>query len=433
MAAKIIRKEGKKLTIEITIDLEDSMLDSEEAIQAVVNEAGTLATEEALKQFDTQGEAIEIEGKQWRSKGQEEKFYQTPYGEIQCARHVYHHHGRGKTFCPLEQSARIIGSSTPRFAKQVSIKMACNAALEVQQDFLECQGRKIATSFLQNLSQKVAGIAEQQETQWHYDLPNFQQPIVSIAISLDGTCMHLSKEGWREAMAGTISFYDAKGDRQHTIYLGATPEYGKADFLRRFTAEIERVKAHFPKAKRVGLADGAESNWQFLTPHTQTQILDFYHASSYLGAVANAKYPKDKNAHKAWLEDRCHQLKHTAKAAQALYNEMVVLQARKCTQKLPRHLRDKLGAAVTYYKNHRHQMDYISYTEQNFPIGSGVTEAACKTLIKQRFCLAGMRWKQPGAAGILNLRALVLTAQRWTQFWQKINLFVVPSVAAALN
>jgi len=168
MAAKIIRKEGKKLIIEITIDLEDSMLDSEEAIQAVVNEAGTLATEEALKQFDTNGEAIEIEGNQWRSKGQEEKFYQTPYGEIQCPRHVYHHHGRGKTFCPLEQSARIIGSSTPRFAKQVSIKMACNAALDVQQDLLECQGRKISTSFLQNLSQKVAGIAEQQETKWHY-------------------------------------------------------------------------------------------------------------------------------------------------------------------------------------------------------------------------------------------------------------------------
>jgi hypothetical protein len=433
MAAKIIRKEGKKLIIEITIDLEDSMLDSEEAIQAVVNKAGTLATEEALKQFDTQGEAIEIEGKPWRSKGQEQKFYQTPYGEIQCARHVYQHHGRGKTFCPLEQSARIIGSSTPRFAKQVGIKMACNAAREVQQDFLECQGRKISASFLQNLSQKVAGIAGQQETRWHYDLPNFQKATASIAISLDGTCMHLSKEGWREAMAGTISFYDAKGNRQHTIYLGATPEYGKAEFLRRFTTEIERVKAHFPNVKRIGLADGAESNWQFLTPHTQTQILDFYHASSYLGAVANAKYPKDKAAHKAWLEDRCHQLKHTAGAAEALYNEMVALQARKCTQKLPQHLRDKLGSAITYYKNHRHQMDYTSYTEHYFPIGSGVTEAACKTLIKQRFCLAGMRWKQPGATGILNLRALVLTAQRWTQFWQKINLFGVPSVAAALN
>jgi len=112
---------------------------------------------------------------------------------------------------------------------------------------------------------------------------------------------------------------------------------------------------------------------------------------------------------------------------------MVVLQARKCTQKLPQNLRDKLAAAVTYYKNHRHQMDCINYTEKHFPIGSGVTEAACKTLIKRRFCLAGMRWKQSGATGILNLRALVLTAQRWTQFWQKINLFGIPSVAVALN
>jgi len=102
-------------------------------------------------------------------------------------------------------------------------------------------------------------------------------------------------------------------------------------------------------------------------------------------------------------------------------------------EKAPKNYRDKLGAAITYYKNHRHQMGYISYTEHYFPIGSGVTEAACKTLIKQRLCLAGIRWKQPGAAGILNLRALVLTAQRWTQFWQKINLFGVPSVAAALN
>jgi len=121
---------------------------------------------------------------------------------------------------------------------------------------------------------------------------------------------------------------------------------------------------------------------------------------------------------KRWLDDRCHQLKHTAGATEALYDERVALQARKCTLKLPQHLRDKLGAAITYYKNHRHQMDYTSYTEQHFPIGSGVTEAACKTLIKQRFCLAGMRWKQPGAAGILNLRALVLTAQSWTPFWR---------------
>jgi hypothetical protein len=122
MAAKIIRKEGKKLIIEITIDLEDSMLDSEEAIQVVVNEAGTLATEEALKQFDTQGEAIEIEGKQWRSKGQEQKFYQTPYGEIQCARHVYHHHGRGKRSALWSNPRASLGAQRPGLPSRLALK-----------------------------------------------------------------------------------------------------------------------------------------------------------------------------------------------------------------------------------------------------------------------------------------------------------------------
>lgn len=56
MTAKIIGKKGKKLTIEITVDLEDSMLDSEEAIQESLNKAGALASEEALKQFDTNGQ-----------------------------------------------------------------------------------------------------------------------------------------------------------------------------------------------------------------------------------------------------------------------------------------------------------------------------------------------------------------------------------------
>ena len=43
------------------------------------------------------------------------------------------------------------------------------------------------------------------------------------------------------------------------------------------------------------------------------------------------------------------------------------------------------------------------------PIGSGVTEAACKVLVKQRFCGSGMKWKEPGAAAVLSLRCLTYT------------------------
>jgi len=68
-------------------------------------------------------------------------------------------------------------------------------------------------------------------------------------------------------------------------------------------------------------------------------------------------------------------------------------------------------------------MDYATHLENNLPIGSGVTEAACKTLVKQRLCGSGMRWKDQGAKVILSLRALVQSKGRWQQFGIKsINM-----------
>lgn len=66
-------------------------------------------------------------------------------------------------------------------------------------------------------------------------------------------------------------------------------------------------------------------------------------------------------------------------------------------------------------------MDYARHVADGLPIGSGVTEAACKTLVKRRLCASGMRWKNAGAAIVLCLRALTQTTGRWTQFWQRID------------
>lgn len=90
-------------------------------------------------------------------------------------------------------------------------------------------------------------------------------------------------------------------------------------------------------------------------------------------------------------------------------------------------IQENLRAAVTYFHNHLYQMNYALYREQHYPIGSGVTEAACKTVIKQRLCCSGMQWKEAGAAVILSLRTLVLTPTRWTQFWNKLNQYGFPA------
>ena len=87
-----------------------------------------------------------------------------------------------------------------------------------------------------------------------------------------------------------------------------------------------------------------------------------------------------------------------------------------------------LQACITYFGNHLHQMRYARYLENGMPIGSGVTEAACKTLVKQRLCCSGMRWTPRGAQIVLSLRAIALTQSRWKQFRQKINQYGVPQL-----
>jgi hypothetical protein len=70
---------GDTVTLEVTVKLSDSMLDSEQAILSSLNEAGGLATGEALKRFDTDGSRLEMSGEKWFSKGEVAKIYQTPY------------------------------------------------------------------------------------------------------------------------------------------------------------------------------------------------------------------------------------------------------------------------------------------------------------------------------------------------------------------
>jgi hypothetical protein len=69
----IIRREGNKMTITVTLELSGNMLEMEEQIQKSVNELGSLETVAALEQFDTNGSDIAIDGVKLTSKGQEKK------------------------------------------------------------------------------------------------------------------------------------------------------------------------------------------------------------------------------------------------------------------------------------------------------------------------------------------------------------------------
>jgi hypothetical protein len=419
MNTSIIESNDKFITIQIKIPLSESYLETETRIQSVLNEAGTLGSGEALKYFDTDGSAIEVEGKKWTSKGQQPKTYQTPYGSIEINRHVYQSSTGGETYCPLEVAARIIITSTPRFAKQISHKYAEMSSVRLVEDFRENHGREVNRAFVQILAEAVGSIAMVKEEKWTYQTPKLDIEIPTVSIGLDGTCMLMSGEGYRQAMAGTITLYDIAGERQHTTYIAASPEYGRETFLTRLRREVERVKQLYPNAHYQGLADGAPENWTFLNSVTTTQILDFYHATQYLDRFAKAIHPRSLEMQKTWMDTHCHKLKHDPEFAMQLLTEMQIIQPKRVSKSVLAGFQD----AITYFRNHHHQMHYAQAITANLPIGSGITEAACKVIIKARLCCSGMKWKDKGASIVLSLRALSYTKGRWQQFWDKINRY----------
>ena len=420
--AEIIARIGDELTIQVTMKLSGSFMEMENTILDGCNEIGCLATTEALQKFDTDGSPIKLGDTKMTARAKDNKTYQTPYGSVQLGRYVYQTPKGGVIHCPLEHNARIIRGATPKFAQQISHKYSNMNAPAVCLDLEENHHRKIAHSYLQDVSDWVGGIAQAKEELWEYDIPPLNEAITTVVVSLDGAYVLMRDDGYREAMVGNISLYDVTGERLHTVYIGEAPEYGKGTFFQRLEKEIATVKKQYPDALYLGIADGAKANWSFLEQHTSRQLLDFFHVTEYLANVSYAAYPgkTDKPKRTIWLDEHCRQLKHEQDAAEILINEM-----EKLTQKtsLSKTIKENLQAALTYFKNHRQMMDYATHIEKNLPIGSGVTEAACKTLVKQRLCGSGMRWKDKGAKVILSLRALVQSKGRWQQFWDKIEQY----------
>lgn len=392
-----------------------SMLAQEEQLQEALNAVGQAGARHLLGGFDAGGQPLFHQGRKWTSKGRVAKFYETPWGEVLVERHLYQHSGGGATLCPLESHARIVGgTATPHLARSLGHKYANANARAVVRDLEENHGRKLAPSYVADIAQAIADAAGQPVVEQNAHAPQSPRAEVkTAALSLDATCALFCDEGFKQCMVGTITLYDEAGERLETTYLAQAPEMGKTGFLQRLDGEWERVCKRYPKARRVGLSDGARDYEPWLAARTSWQVLDFYHASGYLAGAAPGMH-RQTLARAAWLEASCHALKHESGAAGRLAGELAgQLEAGSRT----RCAAPALKAACGYFEHNVGRMDYAHFRAMHFPIGSGVTEAACKTLVKARLCGSGMKWTRPGAQTVLTLRALLLSTSRWKSLW----------------
>jgi hypothetical protein len=242
-----------------------------------------------------------------------------------------------------------------------------------------------------------------------------------LAAGRDGIMIPMRRGGYQEASTATVSVYDRRRRRLGTIYLGQMPQEKQTTLSGTLTALLTATLTAWPGPlprlayitdkgsapddyyrrmlrKMKHPRDGQRLVWEW--------VLDFYHVCSYVGKMADALFGPQTSAARQWFAKVRRWLRDRRQgAAQVLRSAMQLLDRRQMSKAQ----KAEFWKGYRYVRRHRRLMDYHGYRRRGLPIGSGVTEAACKTVFTQRFKRSGMRWQHESGQVILDLRVIQLS------------------------
>ncbi len=159
----------------------------------------------------------------------------------------------------------------------------------------------------------------------------------------------------------------------------------------------------------LAVADGAPWIWRLIEQRWQEahQVLDFYHASQHLHALAEALHPEDEPLRQRWVDQQCHDLRHG--------KQKQVLQRIARLAEGPAPAAEVIGREKNYFQSHSQRLNYQALSRRGWPIGSGSVESACAQR-QRRFKRPGQFWTEEG---LRNLNALIEARDlnHWDQLW----------------
>jgi hypothetical protein len=251
-----------------------------------------------------------------------------------------------------------------------------------------------------------------------------------LAVGRDGLMLPIRGEAcYREGATATISVHDRRGRRLGTVYLGRMPEPGQATLSRQLTTLLKEVLHRWtgPLPRLAYITDAGYQQTRYYrevlrrmtNPHHPGEklkwawVIDYYHACEYIYKIANALFSGPKRA-QAWARKMCRWLKMKPRGVYRVLHSAAAIRGRRIVSGAKR---KQYRDAYNYLRKRIRFLDYCQYRRNHLPIGSGVTEAACKTVFTQRLKQSGMTWKLDGGQWIVDLRVIHLSGI-WSQVYQ---------------
>lgn len=389
---------------------------------------------------------IRFEGEEYRIvRAKTRQSVDTLFGPITLWRHLYRPVTRDsgeRSIIPLGQALGVVENTTPALAEVALRYLAeAGATQRVVQDRLQAQhGVAIGTERLRTLAEHVSGAmaASRQQFQVQRVLEMLGQADRSIgnrkpvlSVGRDGITLREHSNGLFEvASTATVTVIDRGGRRLGSVYLAYVPEPGQGQMTQQLTRLIEAVlrgwEGSLPRLAYVTDAGENETQyydrvlWPMIHPRTGEKlqwqrVVDFYHAMVRVWAMAGALFGAKTPAANGWARKMGRLLKEPNGPFRVLHSAAAVRSGRRLSPTD----QEEYRKAYNYLRQRTRWMQYHTYKGQHLPIGSGITEAACKTIFTQRLKLSGMRWTKAGAQIILDLRVVLLSGI-WDEVYRDV-------------
>jgi hypothetical protein len=368
----------------------------------------------------------------------------TLFGPIELSRCVYECLEAGEAcLWPLELRLGVVaGLATPALAERVG-RWSADHEQEAVRSLLQAEHgvswsvpsvRKVAAA----VRDGVAAPGEAARVKRVVELltaaeksPGKHRP--TLAAGRDGVMVPIRGRGYQEAATGTVSVLDRRGRRLGTVYFGQMPESGQHRLTAQMSAALTAIVAGWHALGGVCprlhyLTDGGHHPREFFRrvlrrladPWRPGQFLqwqwtvDFFHACTHLWTVAESLFGPSRQS-RAWYRRMRHWLRHrNGGVADVLRSASQHANRRR----LSAARRQEFDQAYRYLRRHARWMPYAVSKRARLPIGSGVTEAACKTVFAERLKRSGMTWGVAGGQVIVDLRVLVLSGV-WERSYQE--------------
>jgi hypothetical protein len=147
-----------------------------------------------------------------------------------------------------------------------------------------------------------------------------------------------------------------------------------------------------------------------LEKRVDTFILDIIHACEYVWEAGTAIYGERNSQRQPWVREKLVALLEGRVGYVIGALKQIIKKNKLCKSKM-----DIINKVIGYFSNHKHMMRYDQYLAKGYPIGTGVVESACGSLVKNRMERNGMRWSMQGAQAMLDLRAVKMNHD-WKHF-----------------